>query len=149
MFRFIQQIQQLQPNLIVNAFCANILPHRLIEIPPLGAINIHPGQLPKYRGRFPVPWHILNGEKEFSITIHYINEKIDAGDILVQENYPINPEETGRQLNERAIRLGSQLFIKHFKDIQSKNIKSYPQVGYGSYYNKIPHWYEVDWHHSR
>src|SRR4051794_19945405 len=95
---FLSEVERLAPDLVICAYYPRIFPRRLIDIPPLGCINVHPGLLPEYRGTFPTPWCILNNETEIGVTVHYMNEGIDTGDILVQQRYPILPEETGHEL---------------------------------------------------
>jgi len=146
---FISEVERIAPDLIICAFYPRIFPQRLIKIPPLGCINVHPGLLPEYRGRFGIPWHILNNEKEIGITIHYLDEGIDTGDILVQRSYPIGPEETGHGLHRRSMKLSADLLIDNFERILRREIKPRPQRSGGSYYNRVDPQYRIDWHRPR
>lgn len=147
--KLIEKIRQKKPDIILNAYFSKIFPPKLFNIPRLGTLNIHPGKLPFFRGAFPTPWYILNNEKYFYITIHYINEKIDSGDILVQKKFPIYPGETGHELYKRTMKLSTQMYVENFYKIISNKIKPLVQKGYGSYFNKIESHYKIDWHQSR
>ncbi len=146
---FLTEIEKIAPNLIICAYYPRIFPPRLIEIPPLGCINVHPGLLPEYRGTFPTPWCILNNEKEIGITIHFMDENIDTGDILVQRSHAIGPDETGHELYRRSMRLCADLLIESFDQILRKEITARPQRPGGSYYNFIDRQYMIDWHQPR
>lgn len=98
-----------QPELIVVAAYGKILPKVLIDLPPLGCINVHSSLLPKYRGAAPIHWAILNGEEETGVTIMDIAEALDAGDILAQSVTPIDPEETVESLHDRLAVMGAEL----------------------------------------
>ena len=91
----INKVKSINPDIIFSIYYRKILPKSLLKIPRLGCINIHPSLLPKYRGPIPTAWAIENGESEFGITIHYMDEGIDTGDILVQKEYQILENETG------------------------------------------------------
>ena len=117
-------------------------------MPNLGCINIHPSALPYYRGPVPTAWAIENGETQFGITIHYMDEGIDTGDILIQEKHAINDDETGYELYTRAMTLGFDLFRNNFKKIINGEIKATPQIGIGSYYGKKNGRYTIDWKKS-
>src|SRR6185295_1949243 len=111
---FLCKVEQLAPDLVICAYYPRIFPRRLIDIPPLGCVNVHPGLLPHYRGTFPTPWCILNNETEIGVTLHVMDEGIDTGDILVQRSYPIGPDETGHELYRRSMKLCADLLIENF-----------------------------------
>ena len=144
----VQQLVDISPDMILSIYYRKILPQSVIDIPKLGCINIHPSELPNYRGPVPTAWAVANGEKQFGITIHYVDENIDTGDILVQEVYKIGEDETGYELYTRAMELGYQLFIKNFDDIKDGKITPVPQVGTGSYFGKKGGKYNIDWKKS-
>jgi len=140
-----QKISDISPDLILSIYYRKILPKNLINLPHLGCINIHPSKLPDYRGPVPTAWAIENGETEFGVTIHYMDEAIDTGDILVQESYKIGEEETGYELYTRAMKLGGKLFKNYFDKIINKKITPIPQKGIGSYYGKKMGKFIIDW----
>jgi len=102
-------IQELGPELIVVAAYGRILPREILELPPKGCINVHSSLLPKYRGAAPIHWAVLNGETESGVTIMYMAEALDAGDIISQASTPIDPDETVEELYERLARMGALL----------------------------------------
>src|ERR1700691_305023 len=85
-------LNQWRPDIVVGAYYARLFPSELLSIPRLGAINVHPGKLPRYRGPMPTPWYILNGEKTFGVGIFQIDDGVDTGPVFVQREYPI-PED--------------------------------------------------------
>lgn len=86
-------IEKLKPDLLWVTDFRYIIPESLINIAPLGAVNIHPSLLPKYRGRAAINWAIINGEKEFGLTTHFIDSDVDTGDIIEQLIIPIAADE--------------------------------------------------------
>lgn len=142
-------IEQREPLLILCAYYPQIIPQTVIDLASLGCINIHPGILPRYRGRYPTPWYILNGEDHFGIAIHYLEAGIDTGDVLVQETYPISPTETGHELYRRTMDLGADLLIDNFDRILSGELTPQVQKGAGSYYRNIEKRWQIDWNLSR
>tara|TARA_B110000003_G_C16632016_1_gene527033 strand:+ start:1235 stop:2176 length:942 start_codon:yes stop_codon:yes gene_type:complete len=144
----ISEISKLDPDLIISAYYRKIFPKELLTVSKLGIINIHPSLLPFYRGPVPTAWAILNGEKDFGISIHKVDEGIDTGDILVQEKYSIDDDETGHELYLRAMDLGADLFIDNFEDIISNNIKAKKQPVGGSYYGKLKTRVLINWKDS-
>jgi methionyl-tRNA formyltransferase len=146
---FLSAVERMAPDLVVCAYYPRVLPRRLIDIPHLGCINVHPGLLPEYRGTFPTPWCILNNETEIGITIHTMDGGVDTGDILVQRTYPIGADETGHELYRRSMKLCADLLIENFDSLLRKEIQSRPQGSGGSYYNRIPPQYRIDWHRPR
>jgi len=141
----VTKIKEINPDVIFSIYYRKILPQSLLKIPPLGCINIHPGLLPKYRGPVPTAWAIQNGEKEFGITLHYMDKGIDTGKIIIQEKYNIKDEETGYELYTRAMKLGMQLLKNNFNKIINEEIVPVVQKGFGSYYGKKNGKYLIDW----
>lgn len=108
----VNELENQKPDIIIVAAYGKILPKEILEIPGFGCINIHPSLLPKYRGPSPIQNAILNGETETGTTIMLMNEKIDAGDILVQEKTTIGKDETAFDLSERLAEISSDLLLK-------------------------------------
>ena len=102
-------IKELQCDIITVVAYGKILPKEIIDIPPLGCINIHGSLLPKYRGASPIQYAILNGEKETGVTSMYLSEEMDAGDMLLVKKIAIGDDETSIDLFERLSVLGAQL----------------------------------------
>lgn len=104
-----KQVQDAAPDIIVTAAFGQILPKEVLEIPKLGAINVHASLLPKYRGGAPIHQSIIDGEKETGITIMYMVEKLDAGDMLMQRAIPIEPEDTTGTMHDKLSSLGAEM----------------------------------------
>lgn len=96
-------------DLIVLASYGRILPKRLLALPRLGALNVHPSLLPKYRGATPIQSAILNGDTETGVSIMLMDAGLDTGDIVLQERVAIDPQETYGQLHDRLAMLGAEL----------------------------------------
>lgn len=102
-------LAQLAPELIVVAAYGKILPKSILELPKYGCINVHSSLLPKYRGAAPINWAILNGDEETGVTIMYMAEGLDTGDIISQRATPIDPNETVESLHDRLAEIGAEL----------------------------------------
>lgn len=114
-----------------------ILTESVIEIPRCGVINLHFAPLPKYRGVSPIAWALYNGEKSHGVTLHYIDQGIDTGDIIGQKIFNIEDVRSARELYEICTENGIELFREMLVDILNSNIKSYPQDhSSASYYPK-------------
>jgi len=124
---FMDQLAALHPDLIVVAAYGQFLPRGLLTLPPNGVINVHPSLLPKYRGAAPIQWAIANGETETGVSIIYLIEKMDAGDILAQEHMPIAPYDTTATLAPRLAALGAELLLRVIEEIRTGVVKPLPQ----------------------
>ena len=109
---FIAELKGLKPETIVVVAYAHKLGARLLEIPDNGCINIHPSLLPLFRGAAPVNWAIITGETKTGVTIMRMNERFDAGEILMQEGVDILEDETAGDLSARLSKLGASLLTK-------------------------------------
>lgn len=105
---FCQELRNLAPDLLVVVAYGKILPASLLELPRLGAINVHGSLLPKYRGAAPIQWAVINGETETGITIMQMDAGMDTGDILCTVQVPIGPQETAGALFDRLAVLGGE-----------------------------------------
>jgi len=115
---FHEELKKLRPDLfVVVAF--RVLPIQVLDIPPLGTINLHASLLPKYRGAAPINWAIINGESETGLTTFLIRKEIDTGSILFQEKIHIGPEETAGELHDRMMAQGAELVLKTVKVLAS------------------------------
>ena len=107
--------------MVVVAF-GQILPKSVLDMPRYGCINVHSSLLPAYRGAAPMQWTIINGETKTGVTTMYMDEGIDTGDILLQEETPIYDDETGGSLHDRLAEMGANLLIKTLKGIEDNTI---------------------------
>ena len=104
-----------------------ILPKEVLEIPPLGCVNVHGSLLPKYRGAAPIQWAVMNGEKETGVTSQYMGEEVDAGDILLSDKVQVGDDETAGELYERLSVLGAEVLSDTLKAISSGTAVRVPQ----------------------
>ena len=104
-------ISEWEPDLIVTAAYGQILPLELLEMPRLGAINVHASLLPKYRGAAPINRAIIDGEKVTGITIMYMTEQMDAGDIILQKEVEIGSTITAGELTDLLSEIGAELLV--------------------------------------
>ncbi|HEY5994870.1 MAG TPA: formyltransferase [Gallionellaceae bacterium] len=98
----VKQIRALQPDFFFSFYYREMLKRELLEIPRQGGLNMHGSLLPKYRGRVPVNWAIIHGEKETGATLHYMTEKPDNGDIVAQQAVPILPNDTAFEVFQKV-----------------------------------------------
>jgi len=117
---------ELKPDLLVVVSFGLIIPRWFLDLPTLGAINVHPSLLPKYRGPSPMQWAILHGEEGTGITVIRMNERMDAGDILYQEKVPLTPEEDAAALSSRLALRVSEILPPVVEEVKVKG------VGYGT-----------------
>ena len=130
----VAQLAELQPELIVAAAYGQILPEEILQMPPLGAINVHSSLLPKYRGAAPINWAILNGETETGVTIMDMVRELDAGDMILQKRTPIDPAENAQQLTARLAELGAEALAEAVDLLAAGNAVRTPQNGAESTY---------------
>ena len=120
---FIDGIAQFNCNLFVSMSFNQIFGKKIRTLPKVGIINCHAGKLPFYRGRNILNWALINDEKEFGITVHYVDEGIDTGDIIVQRCYSITDEDNYATLLERAYEGCATNLYDAIKIVQDGNVK--------------------------
>jgi methionyl-tRNA formyltransferase len=108
----VEEIRAGKPDLIIVVAYGQILPKAILEIPPLGCINVHASLLPRWRGASPIQHAILHGDHETGVTTMFINEKMDAGDIILQRAEPIRSDDTAGTLHDRLAPLGAKLLAE-------------------------------------
>ncbi len=123
----LDQILALQPDLIVTAAFGQILPKELLEAPKLGCINVHASLLPELRGGAPIHYAILEGKKETGITIMYMAEKLDAGDILTQAAVEITEEDNVGTLHDKLSATGCELLSETLPKLINGELTGIPQ----------------------
>ena len=120
-------LRALAPELIAVVAYGKLLPREVLELPPLGCVNIHGSVLPKYRGSAPIQWEVLNGEKQAGVTAMYMAEEMDAGDIIAIETTEIGEYETAGELYARLGLLGAGLLCKTLDAISRGTAVRTPQ----------------------
>ena len=126
---FIEKIKEINPDLICVVAYGKILPKEILDIPSKGCINLHASLLPKYRGAAPIQWAVLNGDKETGVTTMYMDEKMDEGDIILQEKVEIGEYETTGELWIRRSHIGADLLVDTIKQIEKGTAPRKKQEG--------------------
>jgi len=124
---FLQVFRRLAPELVVLVAFGQILPGEIIDFPAMGCINVHPSLLPLYRGAAPINWALIRGEVRTGVTIIRMDRGVDSGDILLQEETPIEPGENYDSLHDRLARQGARLLLKAVEDIVAGKVVGRPQ----------------------
>jgi methionyl-tRNA formyltransferase len=108
----LEELRALRPDVIVVMAYGQILRSAILDLPPLGCINLHASLLPSYRGAAPIQWAIARGETVTGVTTMFMNEGLDAGDIIFQAAEPIHPEDTSATLHDRLAYRGADLLVR-------------------------------------
>ena len=122
-----QQLRALAPDVIVIIAFGQIIPARLLDIPRLGWINLHASLLPKYRGAAPIAWAIANGETRTGNTTMRIDAGMDTGEMLLQNELSIGPDERAPELSVRLAETGAELMIETLRGLAAGTLTSRPQ----------------------
>lgn len=109
---WIEKIKTMNPDIIFSFYYRELICDDILAIPPKGALNLHGSLLPKYRGRAPVNWVLVNGEKETGLTLHYMIKKPDAGDIVAQKRITITDDDTALTLYRKFVPLTREILLK-------------------------------------
>ena len=111
-------LRDLEPDIIVVVAYGRILPPEILELPPLGCINVHASLLPRLRGAAPIQWSIIRGDEVTGVTTMYMAEGLDTGDMILKKETPIGPEETAGELFERLAPMGAELLIQTLEAVE-------------------------------
>ena len=123
---FLSQIQSLNADIfVVVAF--RMMPKVLFSMPRLGTFNLHASLLPDYRGAAPINYAVINGETKSGVTTFFINEKIDEGNILLQAETEISPEDNAGTLHDRLMKIGAKLVVKTLDGLAEGKLTEIPQ----------------------
>jgi len=142
-----ERIRSLKPDIIFSFYYRNMIPSRLLELAPLGAFNMHGSYLPKYRGRAPVNWAVLNGETLTGATLHHMVKRADAGDIVDQEPVTIGAEETAFQVLQKVQAAALKVLDRQLPAILAGRAPRHPQDGRQATYfsGRRPEDGRIDW----
>lgn len=116
-----------QPDLMVVTAYGRILPKSLLELAPMGCINVHGSLLPKYRGAAPIQWSVIKGETEVGVTVIQMDEGMDTGDMLLKAKLPTAPDETAGSLFIKLAALGGETVLKAIKGLKEGTVVPVPQ----------------------
>lgn len=123
---FLEELRKLNADVfVVVAF--RMMPKVLFEMPKMGTFNLHASLLPDYRGAAPINYAVINGEEKTGATTFFINEKIDEGNILLQEELPILPNENAGSVHDRLMAMGAKLVVKTLDGLAENSITERPQ----------------------
>jgi methionyl-tRNA formyltransferase len=144
---WVNKISALAPETIFSFYYRRLLSRKLLEIPSLGAFNLHGSLLPYYRGRCPVNWVLVHGERETGVTLHRMVEQADSGDILAQRAVPIAFEDTARSLLQKMCGQAALMLDEVLPMIKNGTFTGIPQdVNSGSYFGgRSPEDGRIDW----
>lgn len=143
----LEKIAALKPAVIYSFSYRDLIPETLLELAPLGAFNLHPSLLPAYRGRAPVNWVLVNGERETGVTLHYMVARADAGDIVGQRAVAIDDGDTALTLYRKLAPLGVELVTEmHPKIVAGTAPRRKMDLSKGSYFGRRrPEDGRIDW----
>ena len=132
--KFISELRELKPDLIVVVAYGQILPQTILDLPPFGCLNVHTSLLPKYRGAAPIQWAIADGEPETGVTIMKMDAGLDTGAILSMRHTPIWPTDDSQILHDRLAQLGAELLIETISTFVAGKISPQAQPAEGLTY---------------
>jgi len=145
--RGLAQLAQFAPAIIYSFNYRRLLPAPALALAPLGAFNLHLSKLPAYRGRVPVNWVLINGERETGVTLHHMVARADAGDIVAQDSVAIGETDTALDLYRKLIPLGAGLVRAYHPSIAAGRApRTRQDLSAGSYFGRrTPEDGKVDW----
>jgi UDP-4-amino-4-deoxy-L-arabinose formyltransferase / UDP-glucuronic acid dehydrogenase (UDP-4-keto-hexauronic acid decarboxylating) len=143
----IAQVAALLPDIIYSVYYRYLLPDAILKSAKLGAFNLHGSLLPKYRGRAPVNWMIVNGEREAGLTLHHMVTRADAGDIVAQKSCSIDDDDTALTLYRKLVPLGAEIIREYHPLIVTGRAPRLKQdLAQGSYFGRRrPEDGRIDW----
>ena len=143
----IERIRALQPDFLFSFYYRNMLAPSLLALPSRGALNVHGSLLPRYRGRVPVNWAVINGETQTGATLHYMTAKPDAGDIVMQQAVPITQDDTAADVFKKVTAAAAQVLDRALPALVKGNAARMPQdLTLGSYFGgRKPADGRIDW----
>ena len=124
---FRQRLEEIAPDAIIVVGYGRIIPPWMLGLPSFGNINLHASLLPKYRGAAPIQWAIAEGEAVTGVTTMLLNEGLDTGDILLQKEEPITPDDTAVTLAPRLAVVGAALMLETLRGLQGETLTPIPQ----------------------
>lgn len=123
---FIEELKQIDADLfVIVAF--KILPLEVFTLPKYGSINLHGSLLPKYRGAAPIQWALINGDKETGVTTFFLKEKVDTGNMILQEKITIDPEDNLESLYDKMKNVGAEVLLKSISLIEQGEVNEQTQ----------------------
>jgi methionyl-tRNA formyltransferase len=124
---FIEKVRQMAPDVLALAAFGQIVPQALLDVPPLGPINVHGSLLPGYRGAAPIQRAIMAGESETGVTTMWMDATLDTGDMLLAASIPIGPQDTAGDLFPRLAAIGARLLVETLDGLSAGTLDRRPQ----------------------
>ena len=119
---FLQQLSDWKPDVIAVTAFGRILPKAILDLPPMGCVNVHGSLLPAYRGAAPIQWALIHGDAETGITTMLMDEGMDTGAVLLQQTVSIEPEETFLELGTRLAKVGGALLVETLTRLAEQSV---------------------------
>ena len=147
---WVERLREFNAEIIFSFYYRNLLGREILALAPAGAFNLHGSLLPRYRGRCPVNWVLVNGETETGVTLHLMTEKPDAGDIIAQESLEIAAADTALSLHHKLTEAATRLLENILPEIKTGTLRKKPQdENAASYFGgRKPADGEIDWQRS-
>lgn len=123
----VAMLKSCAPDLCVTAAFGQLLSQEILDIPPLGTINVHSSLLPKHRGSAPINWSIIKGDAVTGVTTMFTDKGMDTGDILLMRETPIGPAENAGELTDRLAVMGARLLIETIRALEAGTLARTPQ----------------------
>jgi UDP-4-amino-4-deoxy-L-arabinose formyltransferase/UDP-glucuronic acid dehydrogenase (UDP-4-keto-hexauronic acid decarboxylating) len=144
---WVQRIKELAPDILFSFYYRKMVGPSILEIPRAGCLNLHGSLLPRYRGRCPINWVLVNGEEETGVTLHYMTPRPDDGDIVCQEKISIAPDDTARILHEKVKMMSVKMLDNILPRIKAGTAPRSPQdYSLATYFGgRHPEDSEIDW----
>ncbi|MBW2344074.1 MAG: bifunctional UDP-4-amino-4-deoxy-L-arabinose formyltransferase/UDP-glucuronic acid oxidase ArnA, partial [Deltaproteobacteria bacterium] len=147
---WVRKISELEPDILFSFYYRDMVGPSILDIPPAGCLNLHGSLLPEYRGRCPINWVLVNGEKETGVTLHYMTPNPDDGDIVCQEKIVISAKDTAQSLHEKMTEASSGMLNEILPLIKDgaapRNPQDHAKATYFS--GRHPEDGEIDWHNT-
>jgi methionyl-tRNA formyltransferase len=135
---FLQMLRETEVDLVVSVACPQIFRGELLKLPAEGCINVHSGPLPRYRGQLPTFWVLFNREPATAVTVHFMNDRLDDGPIILQERVPISDNETQASLMRRCKRIGGRLLAQAIELLEAGQVTTLPNPSDHATYYSFP-----------
>jgi methionyl-tRNA formyltransferase len=133
---FLHELRSVGTDVVISVSCPQIFQLPLIELPENGCLNVHGALLPHYRGVLPSFWMLANGEKKAGVSVYFVNEKIDAGDLCAQRAFDVSPHETLHEFLLRSKAIAAELVLQVIEEIERGTIERRRlDLSGGSYYS--------------
>ncbi len=148
--KWVDKIRSLHPDFLFSFYYRDLIEQSILDIPRMGCLNLHGSLLPRYRGRAPINWVLVNGEQETGVTLHYMTAKPDAGDIVCQQRVSIDNDDTASTLNKKMVKAAGEMLDECLPQLKAGNAHRTPQNHAEATYfgRRRPEDGAIDWNKS-